>query len=320
MTDDARILGIHHVTAIAGDPQANVDFYAGVLGLRLVKKTVNFDDPGTYHLYYGDQVGRPSTIMTFFPWPGAPRGRRGTGQLTVTGFSIPQRSMGFWRERLRAHGVELAASPERFDEAVLRLRDPDGLEVELVAHDGADRREPWGGGPVPEEHAVTGFAGVTLTEHASEATARLLTETMGFRHTGEDGPRLRFDAGDGGPGARVDVLSAPRGRPGLVAAGTVHHVAWRVAGDDAQRTWRETLVASGLAVTPIVDRNYFRSIYYREPGGVLFEIATDAPGFTADERPDELGRALRLPPWLERHREQIERVLPPLREPAPERA
>ena len=308
------ILGIHHVTAIAGDPQANVDFYVEVLGLRLVKRTVNFDDPGTYHLYYGDELGRPGTILTFFPWPGAPRGRRGAGQLTVTSFSVPAGSIEYWLDRLTSHDIEIEAKAERFGAETLAFLDPDGLLLELIAEE-RDAREPWNDGPVPAGRAIRGFHGVTLTESGYEATAELLTRTMGFRAVGEERDRFRFAAGEGAPGTIVDVVCAPDAPPGLVAAGTVHHVAWRVAGEDEQREWRGRLVGRGLNVTPVLDRQYFRSIYYREPGGVLFEIATDPPGFTADEPPEALGTGLKLPPWLEPHRNRIEGVLPHLRVP-----
>lgn len=312
---EQEILGIHHVTAIAGDPQANVDFYTKVLGLRLVKRTVNFDDPGTYHLYYADELGRPGTILTFFPWPGAPRGRRGTGQLTVISFSVPARSLDHWVDRLTSHDVEIEEMGERFGAQTLAFLDPDGLLLELVAGD-RDERKPWERGPVPIEHAIRGFHSVTLTESGYEATADLLTDGMGFRAVAEERDRFRFAAGDGAPGALVDLVVAPDAPPGLVAAGTVHHVAWRAAGDEEQRAWRRRLAERGLNVTPVLDRQYFRSIYYREPGGVLFEIATDPPGFTADEPPERLGCELKLPPWLERHRSRIEGVLPHLRWPA----
>lgn len=309
------ILGIHHVTAIAGDPQANVDFYTKVLGLRLVKRTVNFDDPRTYHLYYGDELGRPGTILTFFPWPGAPRGRRGTGQVTVTSFSVPAGSLDGWVERLASHDVEIEGLGERFGSKTLAFLDPDDLLLELVAEE-RDERRPWERGPVPSEHAIRGFHSVTLTESGYEATAELLTEGMEFRAVAEERDRYRFAAGGGAPGALVDIVCAPDAPPGEVAAGSVHHIAWRVAGDEEQRAWRGRLVERGLNVTPILDRQYFRSIYYREPGGVLFEIATDPPGFTVDEPPEQLGSGLRLPPWLEPHRDRIEGVLPYLRIPA----
>ncbi|HEX7183238.1 MAG TPA: ring-cleaving dioxygenase, partial [Thermoanaerobaculia bacterium] len=289
---DRQIEGIHHVTAIARDPQANVDFYAGVLGLRLVKKTINFDDPGTYHFYYGDEQGRPGTIITFFPWPMARRGSHGAGQATVTSFSVPEGSLGWWSERLERLGVAAEAPRERFDEEVLTLLDPDGLKLELIAR-ADDPRAPWERGPVPADKAVRGFDGVTLTEWNPEVTVGLLTGFMGFRQVGESGGRFRFEVGAGGPGTRVDVLARPDAPRGHVSAGTVHHVAWRVADDEQQRAWHEELNELGLHVSPILDRQYFHSIYFREPGGVLFEIATDPPGFTFDETVEDLGSGLR---------------------------
>ncbi|HKV09113.1 MAG TPA: ring-cleaving dioxygenase [Thermoanaerobaculia bacterium] len=305
------IEGIHHVTALASDPQANVDFYTGVLGLRLVKKTVNFDDPGTYHFYYGDETGNPGTIMTFFPWPMARRGTRGAGQATVTSFSVPEGSLGYWTERLERHGVLFESPRERFDEEVMTLFDPDGLQLELVARAG-DPRAPWETGPVPAEHAVRGFEGTTLTEWNPEITSELLTGTLGFRPVAQASSRFRFEVGAGGPGTRVDVVASPAAERGRISAGTVHHVAWRVADEQVQESWRQTIAEEGLYVTPILDRQYFRSIYFREPGGVLFEIATDPPGFTWDEPVEALGSGLKLPPWLEPERQRIESVLPPV--------
>ncbi len=308
-----QISGIHHVTALARDPQANVDFYTGVLGLRLVKKTVNFDDPGTYHLYYGDEQGRPGTIITFFPWPMAKRGTHGAGQATATAFSVPEGSLGWWAERLERLGVSAEAPKPRqgFDEEVITLLDPDGLKLELVAR-AEDGREPWAGSAVPEAHAVRGFDGVTLTEWNPEVTAAVVRDVMGFQPAGEGKDRFRFVAGDGGPGTRVDVLARPDAPRGHVSAGTVHHVAFRVADDPAQTAWHEELTEEGFHVSPILDRQYFHSIYFRERGGVLFELATDPPGFTKDETVGGLGASLRLPPWLEPDRERIEGILPPI--------
>jgi glyoxalase family protein len=306
---ERQIGGIHHVTAIARDPQRNVDFYAGVLGLRLVKKTVNFDDPGTYHFYYGDGQGHPGTIMTFFPWPMARLGSRGAGQATVTSFSVPEGSLGWWAERLDRMGVEHDDPRPRFDEEVLTVLDPDHLQIELVAQAG-DPRAPWEDGPVPAERAVRGFEGVTLTEWNPEVTSEVLTGLMGFRRVSEAGDRFRFEVGAGGPGSRVDVLAKPDAPRGHVSAGTVHHVAWRTPDDAQQRAWHEELTSRGFHVSPILDRQYFHSIYFREPGGVLFEIATDPPGFTKDEPEATLGTDLKLPPWLEPERKRIEEVLP----------
>lgn len=309
--------GIHHVTAIATDPQRNADFYLHALGLRLVKRTVNFDVPDTYHLYYGDGSGHPGTLLTFFPWPHVPPGRRGTGQATTTAFSIPEPSLGWWKRHLSGLDIEVTRIETRSGEAVLALRDPDGLVVELVAHPGADPRPPWENGPIPVDHAVRGLHSVTLTEGDSDPTAEMLTDRLGFRLIEEAPDRLRFATGEGGPGEVVDLVCEPKAERGLVAGGTVHHVAWRTPDATEQGRWRNDLVDAGYSVTPIIDRQYFQSIYFREPGGVLLEIATDPPGFGIDEPLLELGRRLRLPPWLEPRREQIERALPPLEVPEP---
>ncbi len=307
-----EILGIHHVTAIASDPQRNLDFYTGVLGLRLVKLTVNFDDPGAYHLYYGDEAGHPGTILTFFAWPGAPHGRRGTQQAT-TSFSIPENALGYWMERFKVRGVAFEKPIVRPDEEALVFFDPDGLQLELVAHDAAEARDPWRDGPVPGEHAIRGFHSVTLLEQLYERTASLLTETLGFHFAQESGERLRYEVNHGGIGAMVDVLRQPREMPGRVAVGSVHHVAWRTPDDEQQLAWRREIDHAGLDVTQVMDRQYFHSIYFREPGGVLFEIATDPPGFAVDETLEQLGTQLKLPPWLEPMRADIERGLPPVR-------
>jgi catechol 2,3-dioxygenase-like lactoylglutathione lyase family enzyme len=308
------IPGIHHVTAICSDPQQNVDFYCGLLGLRLVKRTVNFDDPGSYHLYYGDALGRPGTILTFFAWPGAHHGRIGPPQVTETAFAVPSDSAGFWQERLQRHGINLDASGSRFGERVLGFADPDGLKLEIVA-----TAQPGGdapaGGPVPGAHAIRGFHGVTLSEEGYENTARLLTDIMGFRAEGSEGNRFRYRAGHGGFAAIVDLLCVPDARHGELGAGVVHHVAFRTPDDEQQGAWRTEITRLGYNVSPVMDRQYFHSIYFREPGGVLFEIATDPPGFTADEAPAELGSKLRLPPWLESRRPVLERLLPRLRLP-----
>lgn len=320
------IAGLHHVTAIATDPRANLDFYTQVLGLRLVKKTVNFDDPGTYHLYFGDELGRPGTLLTFFPWPLARRGSRGSGQATVTSFSVPKDSLGWWLDHLERQGVVHEDPSERLDEEVLVLLDPDGLKLELVAHQEADQQEPWRDGPIPGRNAVRGFHSVTLSVQGYEATAGLLTETLGFHPVAESGNRFRFatevrEAGAGAvarnAGGHVDLLCTPDAPYGHVAAGTVHHVAFRVADDEDQKAWRERVAERGLDITPVLDRQYFHSVYFREPGGVLFELATDPPGFTLDEPVEELGQSLKLPPWLESHRQRIEEALPDLTDASP---
>ena len=309
-----RFAGLHHVTAIAGAPQENVNFYAGILGLRLVKRTVNFDNPKSYHLYYGDATGNPGTIMTFFSWPGAPRGRIGTGQVSATSFSVPEESLGYWTERLVEHGVRFAKPERRFEETVLAFEDHDGLAVEIVARPRVEGGEVWAESPVPARHAIRGIPGVTLSEQSGEVTENILTRLLGFEKVDEEDGRTRYlSAGSGGSFA--DVLALPEGAPGETAVGTTHHVAWRAPDDDTEAAWREEIEARGLYVTPILDRNYFHSIYFREPGGVLFEIATDPPGFAVDEDSDHLGESLKLPPWLEPRREEIEQALPPIQLP-----
>jgi glyoxalase family protein len=315
---ETGLLGIHHVTAIAGDPQRNIDFYTDVLGLRLVKLTVNFDDPGSYHLYYGDALGHPGTILTFFAWPGARRGHQGIGQIAITSLSIPQDALDYWSERLRQRGVTFEGPTAHFDERVLALHDPDGLALELVAHPAAADRsgwEAWETSPVPADYAVRGLHAVTLWESDRALTATLLMQTLGLRPAGDDGSVARYAAGAAGPGALVDVRHAPTVQRGAIAVGTVHHVAWRTPSDEEQLVWREHIGALGAHVTPVMDRQYFHSIYFHEPGGVLFEIATDPPGFATDETPAHLGTHLKLPPWLEPHRAQVEQTLPPVRLP-----
>ena len=311
----APILGLHHVTAIAADPQINVDFYAGVLGLRLIKKTVNFDDPSTYHLYYGNGVGSPGTIMTFFPWPGARRGAIGTGQASATAFAVPEHSLEFWRRRLDESLVR-AEDFERLGVRGLAFADPDGLRLELSAsarHD--DARTPWEGSSVPSEHAIRGFDGVTLLHADPAATQRLLGGSMGFRRVAADGRRVRYESGEGGSGTFVDLLHDPNAAPGRLGGGSVHHVAFRVADDAAEAAWQERLRSAGHPTSEVKDRMYFHSIYFKEPGGVLFELATDTPGFATDESVGELGSGLRLPAWYESARDRIEHLLPPLEVP-----
>lgn len=311
---DVRPAGIHHVTAIASDPQANADFYLNALGMRMVKRTVNFDSPDTYHLYYGDHAGNPGTIMTFFPWPGAPKGRIGAGQATTTTFSVPEGSLGWWAEHLAALDVPTSRPAERGEEDVLTLRDPDGLLIELAASADHHDTEPWDGAQVPTEHAIRGIRSVTMTEQDVDGTVEMLHGQLGFRLESEDQGRLRFrtNAAEDGVGTIVDVLARPSAERGLVAAGTVHHVAYRAPDGHAQEAWRRALAEDGVGVTEIRDRTYFTSIYFREPGGVLLEIATDGPGFDYDEPLLELGRSLKLPPWLEPRHEQIAASLPAL--------
>jgi glyoxalase family protein len=303
--------GLHHVTAIAGDPQKNIDFYIHGLGLRLVKKTVNFDDPGTYHLYYGDESGRPGSLMTFFPWRGIAPGRIGAGQSTSTAFSVPAGSLGWWHQ----HFTDLGAAPRitstSSSEERLLVADPDGLQIELVATHADDPRDPWDSASVPAEYAVRGQHSSVLTVRDAERTVGLMVDDLGMRVVEQQGSRTRLAAGDGAPGALVDVHASGLAPAGLTAGGTVHHIAFRVPDHATQQLWRDELVSRGHQVTEILDRQYFTSIYFREPGGVLFEIATDTPGFDIDEPLLELGRSLKLPPWLEPSREAIEaRVIP----------
>ncbi len=304
--------GIHHVTAICGDPRRNVAFYTHDLGLRLVKKTVNFDDPTAWHLYYGDEVGRPGTALTFFARGAAPPGRGGVGAAVETAFMIPQRSLGYWTQRLVERDIPHEAPEKRFGQTVLRLVDPDGMRLALVASKGAEALPGWSGGDVPAEHAVRGFHGVTLMVGASEPTAGVLTGAFGFKPGAREGNLHRFVAADESIGAVVDIRAADGFLAAQQGAGSVHHVAFRAGDDAAQADMVKTVKAQGLRPTDQIDRCYFRSVYFREPGGILFEIATDDPGFTRDEPVQTLGRAVMLPPWYESQRATIVAALPPL--------
>jgi catechol 2,3-dioxygenase-like lactoylglutathione lyase family enzyme len=311
-----QILGIHHVTAIASDPQRNVDFYAGLLGLRLVKVTVNFDMPDTYHFYYGDATGSPGTILTFFCWIGARKGRPGAGQIAVTSFSIPAGSTAYWTERLTSQNVAVEGPTGRLGDDVLSFSDPDGLRLELIAHAGAPSVAGWNHTTVSPEHAIRGFHGATLAAGRSEPTEALLTDGLGFTRVRSEGNRIRYAAGPSAPGRFVDVLRVPNDGTGNVAVGSVHHIAWRTPTDEDELAWRKSLAKLGLGVSPVRDRQYFNSIYFVEPSGVLFEIATDPPGFATDETVEELGQSLKLPPWLESQRKALELALPPIHRPA----
>jgi glyoxalase family protein len=312
-----QILGIHHITAIAGDPHTNLDFYAGLLGLRLVKLTVNYDDPGTYHLYYGDGVGHPGTILTFFPWPHAPQGHRGTGQVTETAFAIPESAIDFWEKRLAARGVSFK-SFDRFGERVISFSDPDGLGIELIGTKTTREDRAYQAGSIPIHFAIRGFHSATLTQADHHATAKLLTDTMGFKLIEENETRSRYKVDSGESASLVDVVHAPNERSGRVLVGTVHHIAWRTPDDEQQLRWLTELSRLDYGVSPVMDRKYFHSIYYREPGNILFEIATDPPGFGVDESMENLGTKLVLPPWLERDRAKLEASLPALRLPVRE--
>jgi len=305
--------GIHHVTAIAGNASRNLDFYTRTLGLRLVKKTVNFDDPGTYHLYFGDEQGRPGTILTFFPWEHTAPGRNGDGQAEETAFRVPVASIGYWTQRLIEKGVPHQALEKRFGEPTLAFTDPDGMSLALVGVAGAENEPAWSDGAVSVEHAIRGFHGVTLMLAKAAPTAAILTDVLGFRETGREGPLTRYAAGEGGAGSVVTLRETGGFLPGRMGRGSVHHIAFRAADDAAQAAMAKKVRADHrLAPTEQRDRNYFRSVYFREPGGILFEIATDQPGFAVDEPVASLGQALKLPASLEPHRREIEAVLPPL--------
>jgi glyoxalase family protein len=304
--------GIHHVTAISGRADRNLDFHTHVLGLRLVKKTVNFDDPGTYHLYYGDEQGQPGTILTFFPWAHAAAGQLGAGETQETAFRIPAAALGYWTHRLLEKGVTHGASEKRFGDTVLPFTDPDGMRFALVTAPGAEKEKGWSRSDIPAEHAIRGFHGVTLLVHTAAPTVAILTNVLGFREVGRDGGLARYRS-DAPLGAHVDLREAgdfPRGRMGR---GSVHHVAFRAADDAAQAAMAKKLMADHkMHPTEQKDRNYFRSIYFREPNGILFEIATDQPGFAVDEPAASLGQSLKLPPFLEPRRAELEGKLPPL--------
>ena len=335
------VLGIHHITAIARNPQRNIDFYSGLLGMRLVKLTVNFDDPTTYHLYYGDSLGHPGTILTFFPWSEAPKGYRGTGQVTAISFLIPNSSMSYWIDRLKRNGISFVGPSKRFSDEFVSFYDPDGLMLELISPPSSNdfrkqqkQHQPdnvWKESPVTKEHAVRGFHSATLSEEGYERTASLLDDTMGFKLVAKDSKEGRFRFGivennsnqEGGGaassssiGSIVDLVCQPDISRGYVGIGTVHHIAWRAASDKHQIDLRQRIVHEAhLNPTPVIDRIYFHSVYFREPGGILFEIATDPPGFAIDERPEDLGKQLKLPQWLEPVREKIKQVLPPVNLP-----
>jgi glyoxalase family protein len=309
----AAILGIHHMTAICGPGQENLDFYAGVLGLRLVKLTVNFDDPTAHHLYYGDALGSPGTVLTFFPYPNGYPGRPGRGQVTVTSLSIPRDSVQYWVDRFKNHDVEFDKPQSREGGQTIGFRAPDGLPIELVATSDHEPAIHWEDSPVPLSKAIGGVRSVTLVVGALEPTERVLTEFLGMQKVAEKDYRHRYGLGEGGPFRVVDVVVDPTGPTGRSGHGSVHHVAFRTPNEETQAELRQKLVEGGMHVSDVRDRTYFKSIYFREPGGVLFEIATDTPGFSVDEPSDSLGSELKLPPQFEGHRRQIERALPPLR-------
>jgi glyoxalase family protein len=303
------IVGLHHVTAIASDPQRNLDFYTQVLGLRFVKRTVNFDDPGTYHFYFGDDVGTPGTILTFFPWVGASKGRRGIGETTATAFSIPVGSMAYWRRRLNSRGIVIQEIIH-FGSTHLSFSDPDGMVLELVEHAEVQAVSVPRYSDVPAESAIQGFFGTTLLERDLTRTEGLL-DLMGYRKLADEGDRSRYAPEGDARGRFLDIVVDKDAQPGHMGAGTVHHIAFRASDDSAQLDWQQEL-GRHVSVTPVQDRTYFHSIYFREPGGVLFEIATDAPGFLIDEPVESLGEGLRIPIWFEAQRSLIEARVEPI--------
>lgn len=323
MNSTNQMSGIHHVTAICSNPQKNIDFYTKLLGLRLVKLTINFDDPTTYHLYYGDEIGHPGTILTFFPWSDAPKGYRGTGQAITTSFLIPPDSIDFWKDRLKNNDICFEGPTKRFDddneEQVIKLYDPDGLELELIAHPSAKENDErfWKDGPISYENGIRGFYSVSLSEEGYERTSEILNE-LGYKMVKSEGNRFRFQQENSQPstGAKIlDVLCLPDTTYGRIGIGTVHHIAFRTLSDENQISIRKNIIKIGLNPTPVMDRTYFHSVYFREPGGVLFEIATDPPGFTVDQKVQDLGKKLMLPTWLEPVRERLEKVLPKIELP-----
>lgn len=306
------VLGIHHITAIAGNARRNYEFYTQVLGLRFVKKTVNFDDPGTYHFYFGDETGSPGTILTFFPWEGITKGKYGSGMATEIGYAVPAGSLSFWNDRLKKFGVPITATGERLGEEYLSFEDPDGLPLTLIVPTKADQRKPWETNDVNAAVATRGFHSITLSLRSISQTASVLTDIFDYRLESHEGNRYRYATSAVQGAAIVDLLEVPEVMRGINAGGTVHHVAFRVKDEDTLMRYRQKVIRHGLGITPKIDRNYFFSLYFREPGGVLFELATDNPGFAVDEPVNELGTHLMLPPQYEPRRAEIEGILPSL--------
>jgi glyoxalase family protein len=314
----ASILGLHHVTATVADAQEDLDFCLGALGLRLLKKTINFDNPNVYHFYYGSETGAPGTIWTTFPYKGwgVPVGSKGPGQISATAFSVPPGSLGFWTERFRRSNLAVEELVPRFDEERIGVRDASGLAFELVAG-GRDLRPPWSGGGVDPAAAVRGLHGVTMVVSSPDATLELLTGLLGWRVAGQEEERIRVAVASGAPGQVIDIVPAPHAARGVNGLGTVHHVAMAVSDGEEQRRLRQELIGLDYQVTEVLDRNYFQSVYFREPGGVLFELATVQPGFTVDETLAALGKTLKLPAWEEPNRQRIEAALPVITTTAP---
>lgn len=306
-----RILGLHHITAIANNAKRNLDFYSQVLGLRLVKKTVNFDDPGTYHFYFGNETGTPGTILTFFPWEGIGSGTNGSGLATHIGYSVPKGSLEFWKNRLQQFNVNVVEG-EIFGEKLISFKDPDGLQLQFIESSTPDDRKVWTTDDIKDENGLKGFHNVTLTLKKAGPTIKVLTDILGYDLQKQEGERYRFATDAIDTANLIDIIENDTIPTGRNAAGTNHHIAFRVKNDDILMEYREKVMAAGLSITPKIDRDYFYSLYFREPGGVLFEIATDNPGFTVDEPLNELGQNLKLPKQHEGLREKIEEVLPKL--------
>lgn len=307
-----RILGLHHITAIADNAKRNLQFYTETLGLRFVKKTVNFDDPGTYHFYFGDEHGTPGTILTFFPWEGIGRGRTGTGMATEIGYAVPAGSLDFWADRFKAHNITQGPVAERFGELYLPFEDPDGLKLNLIVPKTADSRQAWETAEVKAAHATRGFHSVVLNLRSIGPTASILTDVLGYKFLEQEGNRHRFVTDAISEASVVDLIESPKESAGKGGGGTNHHVAFRVANDEILMNFREKVAKKGLNITQKINRDYFFSLYFREPGGVLFELATNNPGFTVDEPLDQLGQHLKLPVQYESMRADIEKVLPVL--------
>ena len=309
---DTSVHGLHHVTVIGGDPQENLDFYTRVMGMRFVKKSINQDSPDTYHLFYADGAGSPGTDLTFFPWPDLPRSRPGTGQIVEVPFAVPVGSLDYWLVRFDEHDVAYDDIESRFGEKTLPFIDPHGLRLALVETDDARDFVPWDESPVPSEHQLRGMHAVRIWQRSLDSTERVLTELMGFEKLAEESDWHRYGVDGGGSGTYADIRVIPEGRRGSGGMGDIHHAAWRVRDKDEELAVREVIDKAGLRPTPPIDRFWFESVYFREPGGVLFELATDGPGFSRDEDPDHLGEKLVLPPWLEDRRSEIEAGLPAL--------
>ncbi len=307
-----KVSGIHHITAIAGNAKRNYTFYTTVLGLRFIKKTVNFDDPSTYHFYFGDETGTPGTILTFFPWEGITKGRQGAGMATEIGYAVPSGSLAFWTDRFKQYNVPITGTGTRFGEEYLAFEDPDGLPLTLIVPSKADTRKPWETEDVKAVAATRGFHSISLTLHSAAETARVLTDIFEYTLAEKDGDRYRYVTPAIAGASTVDLLELPGAPRAVNAGGTIHHVAFRVKDEETLMHYREKVVRHGLGITPKIDRNYFFSLYFREPGGVLFELATDNPGFAVDEPVHELGTHLKLPPQYESRRADIEKILPSL--------